>query len=149
MITYQVERWNDVQPELEPFAEIHWQEIALNHNEVPLDMDWDRYKELDNSGVLHLVTVRSEEEIIGYHISIINGHLHYKSTLHAFVDLYFVAKEHRNGRVGLKMFQFTEKKLKELGVKKIITGTKTHFNHTRLFEYLEYSNTEIVFTKLL
>jgi hypothetical protein len=148
-IHYQVERWNDIQPELEPFAVLHWQEIALDHNVVPLDMDWDKYKDLDDKEVLHVVTARNEEGIVGYHISIICGHLHYKSTLHALVDLYYLAPLFRTGRTGLKLFQFTENSLKALGVKKIVTGTKVHFNHGRLFEHMGYTNTEVIYTKLI
>lgn len=148
-ITYQVERWNSVVCEMAPFAPLHWEEIALDHNAVPLDMNWNKYREMDKSGMLHLVTARDDGKIIGYHVSMIGGHLHYKSTLHASVDLYFVKQEYRKGRIGIKLFKFTEESLKAIGVQKIVTGTKVHKDNSRLFEYLGYHNTEIIFTKLI
>lgn len=148
-ITYQVERWNDVVCELYPFAELHWNEIALDHNTVPLCMDWARYYKMDNDNSLHTVTVRDNGIVIGYHVSVISGHLHYSSTLHAMVDLYYILPAYRKGRIGIKLFKYTEDSLKAIGVHKIITGTKVHKDNSKLFEYLGYKNTEIIFTKLI
>ena len=149
MITYQVERWTDITSELSDLFEKHWHEVALNHDEIKLDVAWDKYAAMCLSGNLHVVTVRSDGVLVGYHVAYVDGHMHYKSTIHACVDIYFIAPEFRNGRVGLKMFEFVEEDLRRLGVKKIITATKIHLNHSRLFEHLGYTNTEITFTKLL
>ena len=66
-----------------------------------------------------------------------------------FEDIYFLKKEYRKGRVGLKMFQFAEKLLKEQGIDRIIYNTKVHSDNSSLFEYLGYSFMDKVFTKLL
>jgi hypothetical protein len=47
------------------------------------------------------------------------------------------------------LFQFSEKVLKDAGVKRIIMHTKIHMDNSRLFEYLGYKNTDKLFTKLL
>lgn len=148
MITYAVERWKDIQgPELEELLQIHWEEIALNKNAIKLAVDYDRYNQLDEANCFHVVTVRDENRLIGYHAAIISTHLHYKNDLMAFSDVYFLRKEYRKGRTGIKLFQFVEKALKERGVKKVIINTKKHLDMSKLFDYLGWHETETIYTK--
>jgi hypothetical protein len=147
--SFQVERWNDVIAEMLEYEVAHWDELGLDHQDVPQDIDFARYRDVDNAGKLHVVTARLDGKVIGYHISLINSHLHYKSTLHATVDLYYLDPVHRKSKIGVEMFLFAEKSLTDLGVVKVITGTKIHLNHSQLFESLGYKGTELVFTKIL
>jgi GNAT superfamily N-acetyltransferase len=101
------------------------------------------------AGLLRCITCRSDEQLIGYIIFTIHPHLHYKSCMTAFEDLYFVTKEFRKGRVGIKLFQYAEKVLKERGVKRIVMHTKVHLDNSKLFEYLGYKMTDKIFTKML
>jgi hypothetical protein len=47
------------------------------------------------------------------------------------------------------LFQYAEKVLKDIGVNRIIMHTKIHLDNSRLFEYLGYTLTDKLFTKLL
>ena len=67
----------------------------------------------------------------------------------AVEDIYFLKKEYRKGRVGLKMFKFADALLKEQGVNRVIYNTKVHLDNSALFEYLGYKFIDKVFTKLL
>lgn len=149
MITYQIEKWNSVQPEIEPYAVAHFLETESHLEEIPMDMDWEKLKGLDDLGMLHTVTVRDNGKLVGYFVSLISTHFHYKSTLHAMVYLYYLRPENRGNYVGIKMFQFAEEKLKEIGIQKILSGTKVHLNFSSLFERLGYKNTELIFEKIL
>lgn len=152
MITYQVEQYRDIYGEMEPILREHWLEIALGHDKVPLDIDNERYFGLCEAGALHIVTARDEGRLVGYHVAIVSGHLHYKSTLHGITDVYFILPEYRKGRTGIRLFQRVEKELKELGVKKLFTGCKLHTadgKSGKLFEYLGYNATETLFTKYI
>lgn len=150
MISFQVERWCSIQgSELEALLQLHWEEIALNRADIKLAVDYERYNALDASGAFHVVTVRDEGKLIGYHAAIISTHLHYKNDLMAFSDVYFLLKEYRKGRTGIKLFQFVEKALKERGVKKIIINTKKHLDMGNLFEYLGWHETETIYTKVV
>ena len=148
-ITYQIEHWSDIEDELRLIFDQHWKEIALNHTDIILDPSYETYRDMDIKGILHVVTVRDDLILIGYHVSMVNGHLHYASTKHAQVDIYYLKPEYRKGRTGIRMFQFAESSLKDLGVKKIFTGTKKHLDHSKIFEHLGYNAVEIVFTKIL
>lgn len=150
MIIYQVEHWKDIQgPELQELLQLHWEEIALNQATIKLAIDYEKYNALDAAGTFHVVTVRDGSVLIGYHAAIISTHLHYKETLMAFSDVYYLRKEYRKGRTGIKLFQFVEQALKERGVKKIIINTKKHLDMSKLFEYLGWHETETIYTKAL
>jgi GNAT superfamily N-acetyltransferase len=149
MITYAVERWTDILEEIRPFAPLHWAELAVTQDDVPLDFDWDRFAAMDAAGTLHTVTVRLDGHLVGYHISLIGGHLHYKSTKHAMVDLYYLLPEHRRTKMGVGLFQFAERALRQVGVVKIITGTKVHLPNDALFERLGYQCTDRTYAKIL
>ncbi len=147
--TFQTESIEVIEFELKPFAPLHWAELAVTQQDVPLDFDWQRFIDMEKQGRFHMATVRDNGKLIGYHMSLIGGHLHYKTTMHAIVDLYFVLPEYRKGRLGLNFFKFVEKSLKGIGVKKVITGCKVHLDHTKLFEYLGYEMCDHLFFKLL
>jgi GNAT superfamily N-acetyltransferase len=147
--TYSVERWNDMHEEFEPFIAPHWAELGLDHQDVPVSIDWNKYSDLDTKEQLHVVCVRLNNNLIGYHISVISTMLHYSTTKHAIVDLYYLKPEYRKTKIGVEMFKFAERAFKKLGVVKVINGTKLHLNHTALFEGLGFKPTEIIFTKIL
>jgi hypothetical protein len=148
-ITYQVEQWADVRPEMEVFFPAHWQEIAMNKERIKLAVDYEKYDALVALGKILIVTVRLDGKLIGYHVSIIETHLHYKKDLFGHTDIYFLAREHRKGRTGIKMFQFVEKTLRERGVVVMTTATKIHADVSVIFERLGWTKRETVFTKYI
>ena len=150
MITYQVEKYSDVVPELAILYPEHYEEVEapVAHNEV-LDLNWDQYTNLDNAGMIQLVTCRSDGELIGYILYIVSRHLHVKTCLTAYEDIYFLRKQHRKGRTGIKLFQYAEQYLKSLHVNKILCSTKVHQDNSKLFEYLGYRFVEKLFSKYI
>ena len=134
---------------MKPLWPAHWEEVAMNKNEIKLNPDFKTYEQYQIDGSLHIVVMREDGELAGYHISIVKPHLHYLQSLSAFTDVYYVSPKHRKGRAGLRLFQEVEKTLKARGVQKIFTGTKKHLDMSRLLEYLGYKSTETLFTKLL
>lgn len=151
MTSYQVEPWSSFKLEAAGLFVRHWNEVALNHTEVPLDIDEDKYDELADDGKLHIVTVRRNGRLVGYHLTIVAAHLHYKSTLHGFTDVYWIAPECRHGIVGLRMFQHVDNCLKAFGVRKRFTAVKLHMHldQGRLLEYLGYQPVERLYSKLI
>lgn len=148
-VTFQVEKWRDALPEMEPILVKHWREIALGHDKVPLDIARDRYQQLCDCGSLHVVTARHNGEMIGYHVAIVSGHLHYLGTLHGITDVYFILPEYRLGFTGIRMFRFVIAEMKKLGVKKLITGTKLHLDIGSVLKRLGFGATEVVYTKYI
>jgi len=148
VITYHDEDPTVFFRELAPILPEHYEELCVT-KDFPLEPDLAAYERLRVAGMLKAVTCRNDGELVGYIIFIVQPHLHYMSCITAFEDLYYVKKEYRKGRTGIKLFQFSEEVLKDAGVRRIIMHTKIHMDNSRLFEYLGYKNTDKLFTKLL
>lgn len=149
MITFAVEDWFSVKAETAHLWEAHWNEVAMNRDKIKLDPDFDTYDFMANKGLLHIVVARKDGEVIGYHYTIVKGHLHYKDSLSGFTDIYFLSPEHRTGRTPLRLFQFVEESLKKRGVEKLFTGTKLSLDAGRLFEHMGWTETERLYTKYI
>ena len=119
MITYQVEKYSDCVEELKQLYPEHYEELSVTKS-IPLEPNYEVYKNIEDIGILKVVTCRNDEDLIGYILFIVTPHLHYKSCITAVEDIYFVRKDYRKGRTGIKLFQFAEKYLKEQGVHRII-----------------------------
>lgn len=150
MITYQLESFDQYYQEAKELLERHWSEVALNKGEIPLEVDVATYRQFDEAGIMHIVTVREDGKLIGYHASLVKTHLHYASSLTAFTDVYFIAPEKRTmPTVALRLFKEVERTLKQRGVQRIITTTKLHLDKSRIFEHLGFTEVERVFTKII
>lgn len=148
MITYQTESFKAFMPEFKEVIPAHYEELSVT-KEFELDPDWDRYIALEDAGILKVITCRNDSELIGYIIFFIQPHIHYKQCFTAFEDIYYLKKEYRKGRTGIKMFKFAEEYLKSIGVQRVLYGTKVHLDNSRLFEYLGYKFFEKLYGKLI
>lgn len=146
-ITYQLETLHQFLGDMANLCELHWSEIALDKDKVPLDPDIQTFQMLEDAGQLVIVTVRDDQKLVGYHFSLVRPHLHYKTSMTAYVDMYFLHPDYRGGMAGFKMFKFVETALKERGVDRIYSGTKLHKDMGKLFERLGYNETERLFVK--
>lgn len=133
--------------ELREIIPAHYDELCVT-KDFPLAPDYEAYGRLHVAGMLKCITAR-DDGLIGYAIFIVQPHLHYKTCKTAFEDIYFLKKEHRLGRTGIRLFQFAEAALRADGVDRIIMHTKIHMDNSRLFEYLGYKHTDKLYTKIL
>jgi len=148
IINYVVEDPATFIEELRGILPDHYDELCIT-KDFPLAPDYEAYGKLYNAGVLRCITARSEEGLVGYVIFIVQPHLHYRTCRTAFEDIYFLKKEYRLGRTGIRLFQFAEEALRADGVNRIIFHTKVHLDNSRLFEYLGYKHTDKLYTKIL
>ena len=154
MITYLVEPWSLIRSEIAQLWQRHYDELVSDKDKIPLAPDYRQYQEHATSGALHIVTARSDGQLIGYVFAIVRPHLHYATTLCGFWDLYYVTPEHRKGlglslvgHPGVALFREAEKSLRARGVKKMFSGTKMWRDASHIFEYLGWVETERLFTK--
>jgi GNAT superfamily N-acetyltransferase len=146
-IAYRVETIDEVLDDMRPLWDLHWDEIALDKEKVPLNPDVATFRTLEEAGLLLIITARDDGRLVGYHVSIVRPHLHYKHSLTAYADMYFLHPDYRGGMAGVKLFKYLEQELRELGVDRIYQGTKMHKDVGRLFERLGYKETERLFVK--
>lgn len=149
MTAFAVENWFDVKDQMAQLWVEHWKEVAVNQAEIPLNPDFDTYAAFANAGMLHIVVARKDGEVVGYHFSVVRPHLHYKQSLSAFTDIYFLAPAHRTGRTPLRLFEYVEKTLKAKGVEKLFTGTKLSLDAGPLFKHMGWTPTETLYTKFI
>jgi GNAT superfamily N-acetyltransferase len=148
MIDYAVEDPATFIEELKEVIPVHYDELCVT-KDFPLLPDYEAYGRLHMAGLLKCITARGKSGLIGYAIFIVQPHLHYMSCKTAFEDIYFLRKEHRLGRTGIRLFQFAEEALRTDGVNRIIMHTKVHLDNSKLFEYLGYKHTDKLYTKIL
>mgnify|MGYP001567224449 FL=1 len=149
LLTFQVETLATAKHEAMPLLVMHWEEIALNKDTVPLDPDWDAYEKIESAGFYHVVTARDDGALVGYATYTIVRNLHYRSLIIAEADIFFLAPEYRQGMAGIRMLAFAEKTLTEHGVNKILTRTKIHHDLGPLLERMGFVPIERVYAKMV
>lgn len=148
-ITYQEELYNDVVDEIQPLITQHWLEIANNKDRIVLNPDYEKYKLLNQAGILKIFTVRDFGRLIGYFIVICQQHMHYSDHVYAMNDIIYIDPDYRGSTIAYKLLRSVEKRLKQDGVSVLMINMKVHAPFDRLLESLKFSNTERVYTKYI
>jgi len=148
-VSYQTEAWSAVLPELQPLLVQQWEEIALDRDKIPYDPNWQRYRELEAQGALHVTTARDEGRLVGWYITIVATHPHYQTTLFGFLDIYYVLRPYRRGTVGIGLFAAMEQAMRDRGVVELISIAKFHIPTEPLFDALKWRRTGVTYTKIL
>lgn len=110
------EPYSTVAEEIKALTPLHWEELARNKDDVPLDVDWTFYETLDRVGALAVYTVRDEGYLVGYAGYIVRKHPRYRTTMWAVSDVFWVHPDQRDGKVGNALFAFIEESLRAKGV---------------------------------
>lgn len=148
MLSFKREKWGPFFRDAQSIMPLHWKEMALDQATIPLAVDGQRFQVIDDQDLLHIITARDGERLVGYFVAIVMPHLHYKdSGLMAFTDMYFILQEYRGGGAGVKLFFAVEQTLRERGVKKAYLSCKVHQDHSVLFEAMGWRLTDKSFTK--
>ncbi len=142
MITFQLESFADRLEELKPILPIHWEELALNKDKVPLDPQYEVYIERENRGELMFMTCREDGHLAGYFVGVIAPGLHYKTCLTLTMDVFYIHPDYRGAGAGWHLFKAVEKEAKRRRVQRMFVGSKMHKDASWLFEKLGYQEVE-------
>ena len=146
-ITYQEEFISYARHEVEPLAELEWEESG--HPTEALSIDWDAYYDLEGRSLLKFFTARKDGLLVGYFVVILSGLLTSKGEVIAIYDSVYVHKDYRKSTVGKRMFDFVEKCLKEDGVSVLAINTKVHAPFDNLMQFLKFSLVERIYSKYI
>lgn len=149
MITAHVESFEENLEYLKPLLPIHYKELALNQDKVPLSPQFDKYVATEKQGGLIFVTLRKAGQMVGYFIGFIAPGLHYSTCLTCQMDIFYVLPEHRGSGTGFQLFKFVEQQLKKRGVQRLFVGSKLHKDASWLFEKLNYTPVETYYSAWL
>lgn len=119
------------EPNLLDLLREHWEDLAVYKDKLPLEPDLPRYRALEAAGVYRLWTARDGKTLAGYIGWFLQPHIHHKSTVLAFDDLYILSAPYRRGWAGIRMFTTCLDALKELGVTRVIMHSKIHYQADR------------------
>ena len=148
-MNYQQEFLATVENDIRPLLERHYKDIAVNQDKIKLNPDWEAYHSLEQDGMLKIFTAREQGELVGYFVVIVHRNLHYKDHLFASNDVIFLHPDHRKGRTGIKLIQFSEKCLREDGVSVLAINTKVHKPFDKLMQFLGFSLVERIYSKYI
>lgn len=149
MITFHIESFEERLGDLKVLLPLHYKELALNQDKVPLDPQYGEYIRREREGMLLFVTAREAGELMGYFIGFIAPGLHYQTCLTCTMDIFFVHPDKRTGMTGVKLFKFVEKELKRRGVDRWFVGSKNHADSSALFRRLGFEPVETHHSKYL
>lgn len=150
-VTFQWEPFHRVSLELALLLRQHWQEVALDHESIPLAPDWDRYYQFALMGIFHVVTVRDSGRMVGYCTWMVCPHLHYSTALWAHNDVLWLSPAYREGFTGIRMMRFSLDGLRAMGVRVVHVTTMDHFEKERgglgrIFEFLKFKRIQSVYS---
>lgn len=148
-LEYIVESYKQAQPDIKNLIADHYEEIALDKDVIKLDPDWEQYECLARQGVLHICTARDDGWLVGYHVSTIRRHLHYKNSLTCFTDLFYLRPEYRAAMTGYYLLKFFRDSVKAKGVQRIYMSTKVSLNLGVLFRRLGFNEIEHCYTLVI
>ena len=147
---FAVETLAECWEEGQALLKLHWQEIALHRELIPLDPDRESYEQMERAGQLQLVTMRDDEGTLwGYHVSLIRPHLHYRASLTGFTDVFYIHPDQRKGSTAIELFRFVEVALLSRGVQRMYATCKLSLDLRPIFMRLRWTEIERVFTKLV
>lgn len=149
MITYALESFEELLPELKPILPLHYEELALDKDKVPLSPQYNIYIDRERIGELLFVTARKGGELIGYFIGFVSPGLHYSTCLTCIMDIFYIHPDHRGSNAGFELFGYIEKELKRRGVDRWFVGSKVHLDASWLFERLGFDKAEIMYSKYI
>lgn len=149
MMTFCVESLTQNLEAMKPLFPLHWQELALNQDKVPLDPQYDIYLARDQRGEVLFVAGREAGELIAYFVGFIAPGLHYKTCLTLTMDIFWVRPEYRGKSAGIRLFKTVEAEAKRRGVQRMFMGSKLHKDAGWLFERLNYEPVETYYSKWL
>lgn len=137
-----MERFSDELETLKPILPIHYQELALDQDKVPLDPQYGIYIERENKGELLFVVARQAGAMVGYFIGFVAPGLHYQTCLTLIMDIFYILPAARGSGAGYHLFKFVENEAKQRGVARMFVGSKLHKDASWLFEKLGYHEIE-------
>lgn len=125
----------------------HWDDIC-RIKQWPCAPDVPRFEALACAGVLLMLGVFVQGELVGYSVNIFGRHLHYDFALMQN-DALFLLPEHRQGRAGLRLLRETERRAKDWGAVYMVWHAKPDTALDAMLPKMGYGVQDILYSKEL
>ena len=132
--------------EMKPLLKEHYEEIA-HYKDIPLEPDFDMYRNIEEQGSLRVFTVRENNHLIGYSVFFIKENPHYKSSVQAIQDVVFITKSKRGQ--GREFVAWCDSQLKSEGTNVVYHHVKAAHNWGKVLERQGYELVDLIYGKRL
>lgn len=147
-ITMNLEDFDQVIGELEPYARAEWEEVSIWKDKIKWAPRWDAYSKMAEQDLLRLFVVRENDEIIGYAVFMLMVHPIHGDDKFAINDAVYLVPHRRHGILTPALFQAVEETLRSDGVSVITYHMKVHATFSKLMSALGYTPMETMYAKV-
>lgn len=148
MDTIELSDIHQLRPEVGELLKDHWKEVARNKSLMVLDPDWEKYQALDDSGVLLTLAARRQGRLVGYSVTIIGQHLHYRGLTVATNDVIYLSPGARS-MTGFRLVSETEQHAAIRGAELFSWHAKPGTALDRLLKKRQYGVQDIIYSRQL
>lgn len=148
MITYQEDNIATVL-ERHDILLAHFYEVEKDEIHMEVDIDYDTYYTLEDSGVLKTFTVKDDGVLIGYYTVVLYPNLHYKGRLYGVADMMYLIEGYRGRGIGSKFIYFVNAHLENRGVEKTVINSKPGSPLDKLLVKEGYNHIENMYDKYI
>lgn len=146
-VMFAVEPFVTCLSEMERLLPGHYAEIATDP--IPLEIDFDKYLQLEQLGMLLTITARVEGLLVGYYLSIVVPHINHKSSLTGHPAMLYLMKPYRNGFALMRMVKAVEDALTARGAQRMFSGVVLTHDFGPLLERMGFLPVERMYSKML
>lgn len=155
MITAHVEALHDILEELKPLFVPHYQELAVNQDQVPLDPQYEVYLAREAQGEVLAVTLREAGKVVGYFVGFVAPGLHYRTCLTLTMDIFWIHPEYRatdslssleEELLWVDLFETVLTEAKRRGVQRYYFGSKAHADVSGVFEKMGMHKVDVYYS---
>lgn len=133
-------------PEIEELNKLHHEEVAP-YDDIPLNVDWERYIMANINGSYICFTARKEGKLVGYAGFFFGKSLEYSDSLQAKMNNIFIHPDYRGK--GARFITWCDTQLKEMGVQVVYHHVKAKNDYGKLLNRLGYDIMNIEYAKRL
>lgn len=127
-----------------------WEEGGEYKEVINIDVDISSYMKLNELGMVHVIVVKEEDEIVGFSMIMRTPHLHHKWVIYGSVDTVYLHPLYRAGTTGIRLISETEEYAKELGIEILICHTRlTNPSLEKILKRKGFSHKENVLNKYI
>lgn len=148
-LTFQVERFRDIEAEIEPLHAAHWLETEKHRHGIAMKPDVEAFKADERAGRLIQFTARDGAGQLVGNIRMYLYTSRHTQESESKEDTFFLLPAYRIGFAAIRFWQFMESSVLAIGVRDVYTDSKLINQVGRLNEYLGYTHVANVFHKRL
>lgn len=123
---YGIEKLSDVLEDFKKNAESHWEETETLYRQAQGEPNYPAYMALEDEGKFVIFTSRCQDtgDLVGHLAFYVYESMHTIKRMEAREDAFFVAKDHRGGRLAVRLYDYAEKCLRKMGVHQMTMSSK-------------------------